>query len=688
MSISDTAGMSRRRILRGTLGTAFATVLAGCAGGDDDDETGNGNGNGNDTGNGNGNGTGNGDGEEDEIDPEDLEEVDVTYQSFTDVDPTNEDGNFFAADHWASRPPNIDLVNDPFWLAGTDQPGIFEELEKVDDSEFRIHLADSSWSNGEPVTGEDVAIFLNLHKLMFGWDPQTMEEEGEPGAWFYGIEEFDWDGSTMIARSPNEWFSEYSELELRNSVRYGDYNLEHNRFQHRDSLEEGLEIASDAAPNDDPYHADAQSAVEEWWWDVHLQNQFEWPDAIVSGIFQIVELTEGEWVLEKNPHHRNADKVNFEELVLEWREDADAQWTGLQAGHADGVDQISTPAHIVSEFSGNYTQSLTPGNEGAALNFNHDNEWLNHQEVRQAIAVALDFDLIAQTDHEFASQALPYPVPVSIDLQEDLDFSGFFDYANTEENIEWAEARLQDAGFYRDGMNWYTPSDEPLQFELITDDNTPEIELQVLTQLEDFGIQGELSPLDEATYEDRIGIPPEYQMSMASWSQYGRATENPAYLYHDWLRWRGYYGNETNYWTEDDIQEAVDAGDLEWATAEEGERAEYPEDYTAGDVERFTVEAPPVGDFEGDLQEYPIVSMYIEGADRLDSEGQEAVLEHQRELAWVYHWDMPRIPFFETFFQGFQKQDGWVIPDEDADAWRLQPAQLLADGQIQADPDA
>jgi len=680
--------LDRRKLLKALGVAGVSTTLAGCnsGGGDSTTDAPTDDG-GSDGGSDGGDGNTDGGTATPTAEPTPLPNVDTTYNGMTLT--TTEDAAF-NVDHWARKLGDMQpLVQEKFWYPYQERPGILESVEPVDETEVRLHLTDSYWNNGEPVTGEDVAIWWRIHQLMFGPGRQTLEEQGTD-SWLYAFEDQEWDESTLYMLSPSGYFEGMADFALKGSFKYSNYNLAYNRFQHKAAVESLEETAAEAAPDGDPRHEDAKQAITDWWWNKHLNMDSEWnvpwSEAITNGPFQIDEVNEGEWVMSKNPHHRNADLINWEEAVFEYRENENAQWAAMQGGHVDGITNLETPQHVYDQFSGDYKQSLTPFKDGTSLRMHHGAKYLDDWRVRQAIAYVLDREQIARTEHQNASEALTVPAGISNQALENLNLDGFSRYESNSDNLSKAAQLLRDAGFSRDGQTWMTPDGEKYTLSLLTNENTPEVELTILTQLEQFGIGGELTTVEDAVYTERAhNYPIEYELSIGYWSQYGAAIENPADVFYDALRWRGYYENQTDMWPREQVADAVNNGSLEWVEPdEEGQDPQRVQTFTADEVEDFTIQAPPVGEWDGDLQEWSVISLQM----NQEADTEEKVRQNQRELAWLRAFNVPDIPLTQTLTQGFQKRDGWVIPSDDSDAWVEQPYDMVALGQIQADPNA
>ena len=101
----------------------------------------------------------------------------------------------------------------------------------------------------------------------------------------------------------------------------------------------------------------------------------------------------------------------------------------------------------------------------------------------------------------------------------------------------------------------------------------------------------------------------------------------------------------------------------------------------------FTVEAPPIGDPDGSLQEYDVLHTALE-LERLadDDDYRESV----QELAWIHNWWLPDQMLYTWSDTVVQKREGWLMPDDGHHSWLWDwiPFNQFHGGHISADPDA
>ena len=222
---------------------------------------------------------------------------------------------------------------------------------------------------------------------------------------------------------------------------------------------------------------------------------------IGTGPFEFVELVQGSHlVLERNPDYWDEGKPYLDRIVFRFVPDAGARAVALETGEADvaegnliplsDFERVTALPHITVERRG------TIFNAGVKrLEFNLDNEYLKDVRVRQAIAHAIDKQVIRDVIWYGHGQIVSGPI--SPDLvpfrAEDLPHYAF--------DLKKAEQLLDDAGFPRgaDGIRFRLPHD----YRPATDGDrrTAEYVKQALAQI---GIAVDIRTQDFPSYVKRV----------------------------------------------------------------------------------------------------------------------------------------------------------------------------------------
>ena len=118
------------------------------------------------------------------------------------------------------------------------------------------------------------------------------------------------------------------------------------------------------------------------------------PDsAVVSGPFMIdpKQVTEAQLMMVKNPNGFNADKIDFDKVIVYWG-DTTQDMPLYLSGQMDYSSNAYSPANLTAlRALGPQIQVLGgPGTNGPGMYFNNDVYPLNKKEVRQAFAYIID----------------------------------------------------------------------------------------------------------------------------------------------------------------------------------------------------------------------------------------------------------------------------------------------------------
>jgi peptide/nickel transport system substrate-binding protein len=170
---------------------------------------------------------------------------------------------------------------------------------------------------------------------------------------------------------------------------------------------------------------------------------------IGTGPFVFKEYVRGNYIiLERNPNYWNAPKPYLDKIVFRFITDAAARSAAFQAGEVDLGEAGSVPLTDIERIKalpnlGVDTKTYAYSGNQYQLIFNFDNEYLKHQKVRQAIAHAIDLNLIVNTI--YYGYADVSPSPVSVTLPKFVDPS-IKPYAV---DLDLANKLLDEAGFPR-----------------------------------------------------------------------------------------------------------------------------------------------------------------------------------------------------------------------------------------------
>jgi peptide/nickel transport system substrate-binding protein len=246
-------------------------------------------------------------------------------------------------------------------------------------------------------------------------------------------------------------------------------------------------------------------------------------------------------------------------------------------------------------------------------------------------------------------------------------------FTRYDNNMEEANARMEEAGFSKDGTTWVDSEGEPIELTLLTGSSTVQVESTVIAFLNQFGINTSLQKVDSTVADQRMGDG-DFELSMYGW-----------FASHAGLWFRAVQQSDRrhrfgSWWSDEFVEEFANQYDnvenveYDWTNNLEGATPEQQKE--------FTLPAPPVGEPDGELQEYPVWFYDTQLGQNLDEETRR---QYQTRLCWVFNYYLPIAPFVQSFEMAFQDTANWSAP-EDSSQWQknLPLFQLIQQGQIQA----
>ncbi|WP_459190699.1 ABC transporter substrate-binding protein [Halosimplex sp. J119] len=712
---SDTEVDQYRRKLLAALGAAGTAGLAGCGGGDGtptDGGSSDGNtGDGSSDGDGGGGDTDSGDGGSDSTPSGDVEHFPdrryVTFEGELESDRLR-----FNKYYHRSQMPRFVY---PFMYAKKTMmhqetaeriPHIVTDWEIVDDTEIKVQFRDdSSWAvanpddpndiNGTPVKPSDWGYSLRIARWN-GLSPAEIKEQnpnGEPLSAFNAITsiEFDDDAGTLTVHSEPGWFDIFSETAQIDAL-----NLSHPNNQ---SIGESLAtMAQDMKPlhdqvkelewaqpegtanTSDPTYRTELIQRETDRLRERGEEEIQKPQNIpCSGPFVLQEVREDQVILKKNSEYFLSDRINWDTVQVNIIPNTQSQTQALQNSILDGVNgrvlkpNPSTVDNLPDEFRRvNHTGG---GQYGLSMNA-QANEYLADPRVRQAFNFAINKKQIAEIRNRYANEKVPYPAglldPVQRGYVEDAGLTDSFTRYNR--NMDRGTTLMKEAGFTKENGSWVTPEGEPFELTLLTGGSSVQVESTVIAFLNEFGVNVSLQKVDSTVADQRKGDG-DFELTMYQWPF---ASHQGA-----WFRMvqqsdrRHRFGS---LWSDEFVEkfankyDNVDNVEYDWTMNLEGARPEQQKE--------FTLEAPPVGEPDGEMQEYPVWFYDTQLGQNLD---EETRAEYQRKLCWVFNYRLPIAPFVQSFEMAFQDTANWTAPEDESE-WQMNLPifQLIQQGKIQA----
>lgn len=575
--------LSRRRFVE-LAGVSGAAALAGCDGSDtgtEDEET-----------------TTGGDGESGGLEYPDARHVSQTTVAPTDIqfNPSNPNGG-----------PQIShlLLFEQYaqwnYAAGEYQGAGIANWEFSGDT-FEMAIRDGlTWSNGDPVTSEDVATQLRIGEYtgMGLWD------------WAESVDTPD-DKTVVIniAKDVNPALVEHAVFSGAGEIRqpasvYGEYlsAIEENEDEGVGKLQQ---FADEEPITNGPFTLDGRDDQ------LLLGSRFE----------------DSPW----------ADNINFGEYAFQYMESNQQRQQSLLGLTTDSSFSLFVPPRIVADFPDAIEEVTTPGYWGLGIVPDHDHKHAGDRAVRQAIAYVINRKQLVKNAGPRTKVAPPVEVPIPSSEQKNWlgdSYDSFETYGVDSSKTKKAEKVLEDAGYSRNGDDVWQDSDGDVVSVPITvpsgwSDWVVGVESAV-DQLNAFGFDARV---DGTGQIGTVWPEGDFTFAAGGWCSGGAQGAYPYFgLYHQLIR------------------------------AQDGQTFLYNYDpaldneAVGGSEADVTV---PAMDGDGELTTNPSARLAELASAMDEGTAQEIIVE----LSWVCNQDLPMIPLSEKQDQSFLRGDEWAIPDD------------------------
>lgn len=250
-------------------------------------------------------------------------------------------------------------------------------------------------------------------------------------------------------------------------------------------------------------------------------NAFRPANAVVYGPYNIdpKQLTEAQFTLFKNASGFNADKIDFDKVVVYWGDTAQDMPLYL-SGEMDYSSNAYSPANLQAIRAGGnqYVVLGGPATNGPGIYFNNDLYPLNKKEVRQAFAYAINRVENAQVAFGDAGKPIKYEVGFTdVSVPTWLSDAQIAKLNTYDYDPKKADALLTGLGFKKGSDGIYVDDKgKPLAFELIVPADFTEYLASaenVAQQLNKFGIKITVKPYD-SSQRNNVHKAGTYQISM------------------------------------------------------------------------------------------------------------------------------------------------------------------------------
>jgi peptide/nickel transport system substrate-binding protein len=298
-----------------------------------------------------------------------------------------------------------------------DKTKILAESIQTGEEEIRIELKDNRvWTDGKPLTAEDVAIHYRLADQMGQasgelWDAISIENE-------YTIL-FEIGG-----RNPAVVSSIFSDLiRTKRGTKYAEWL---DQFEETNSTDERTALKEEIV----------QTSI----------------DSTTSyGLWQLDSVSNSRIRLSIREEHPRSDDVNFDAIEMPAISSNQKRWASLNQGRIDALPASSTPRSIEERFPDHAVRIPYENTLGDGIIFNHGREPFTDGRVRKAIAFLINRWTNTHNAKDFVSTI---ERPVGLPNREAKKFLGdelkkCQRYGYKESRPEEAARLLRDAGYTR-----------------------------------------------------------------------------------------------------------------------------------------------------------------------------------------------------------------------------------------------
>ncbi|MGN0314274.1 MAG: ABC transporter substrate-binding protein [Fusicatenibacter sp.] len=306
---------------------------------------------------------------------------------------------------------------------GEAQPGLAESYEVSEDNlEYTFHLRESTYSDGTPVTAQDVA-----YSIEYTLNP---ENACENSYMIYGI------------KGAEAYNSGEGTLQDVGMEVLDDYTIKFTMCQTAFPL---YFAQQEFAPMSQKF---VESCGEQF------GSEAEY--TLTNGPFTLVTWTHDS-ILEmvKNENYWNADAINLEGITCYINATEETAVDMMTAGELDACEFTNANQVNSLEETGNFTsQTFYSGFQFMHINHkgktDETGQWLGNTNFRKALSAAIDREAMVQavytTDEASSRLELPSALGVEKSVVEEYPYVGWSTTAEPEKAIEYLNAAMEELG--------------------------------------------------------------------------------------------------------------------------------------------------------------------------------------------------------------------------------------------------
>ena len=351
--------------------------------------------------------------------------------------------------------------------------------------------------------------------------------------------------------------------------------------------------------------------------------QFTPKDPIGNGPFKHVQSDNQHHMTEWYDDYPLAKKPNFTKWRLTTEQTNQAKWAAIKGGECDSLDTV-TPPEVFNSMPDYVHQLKMPTYGGSGLMFNMDHEHLKSAAVRRAIAYMIPREPIGATIYAPVNSNPKYLTGLPNATNNRLLGDSLNKFEQYQVNEDKATKTLQNAGYSKSGGMW-TKDGSKLSFSISVDAGyTSEVTgyKALAGKLSKFGMDVGVNSVSDSAFWGSTWPNSDFDAAQSFWG-----ARNP------YQAFRTYF-----------------AGGQGSTAAAMNTPASFkvPKE---------------VGNPDSSMQTAKV-------ADLLDNvktaQGDQALKQATKELAWVFNWTLPCIPIAQKKAQILITRDDWDMPPADS----------------------
>ncbi|ESP89363.1 ABC transporter periplasmic subunit [Candidatus Halobonum tyrrellensis G22] len=346
-----------------------------------------------------------------------------------------------------------------------------------------------------------------------------------------------------------------------------------------------------------------------------------------NGPFQFEEVTANRLRMSKYEHHPDADNINWEYWDLE-RVSTNTS-SVLLGMEVDGIRNYTAPESVRNDRPDALQVAFLPAQWGHSLPFNMDDPDFGNIRVRQAIAEFIDREACATNYGTFAAPVeAPSGLVGNIDGQnEPTDrwtnkvSDEMAQQLHRYRDPERGRRLLREEGYTKEDGQWLRPDGSRLSMPIKVPAGYTDwhpVYQTIVSNLKEEGIQSRMVTIEATAYWSNHYLAGNFQAASTGWTL---QRTSPYYVF--------------------DMYYNIDASFMNF--------------------EPSTLEVPPVGEPDGELQSVDVESLM---SDLLVSSGEENT-DLTDQLAWITNQSIPMLPIQEINDQVWFTTDDWNVPAPD-----------------------